>query len=188
MFLLSLREEKLGITSESHRISRDFPCGPAVKNLPSNTGDEGLTPGWGTKIPHTSEQLSLCATTRGFMHCNGKIPHEAVKTPHSATKTRYCQINKYFWKESNSILIIVLGWDYILWSHSCDHESSSWEWPIPWRKHIFTKSIIYPLSKSPAHNWESDSQWQWEMWEERSFPCLGLESNWSLSPNKRDRK
>ena len=49
-------------------------------------------------------------------------------------------------------------------------------------------SIIYSLSKSPNHNWESDSQWQLEMWEERSLPCLGLDNNWSLSPNKRDRK
>ena len=25
-----------------------------VKNLPSNAGDVGLTPGWGTKIPHAT--------------------------------------------------------------------------------------------------------------------------------------
>ena len=30
----------------------NFPGGPAVKNPPSNAGDEGLIPGQGTKIPH----------------------------------------------------------------------------------------------------------------------------------------
>ena len=30
-------------------------------NLPSNAGDEGSIPGWGTKIPHASGQLSPCA-------------------------------------------------------------------------------------------------------------------------------
>ena len=41
--------------------SGDFPGGPVVKNPPSNEGDVGSIPGWGTKIPHTAEQLSLCA-------------------------------------------------------------------------------------------------------------------------------
>ena len=30
----------------------------AVKNLPSNSGDAGLIPGQGTKIPHASKPLS----------------------------------------------------------------------------------------------------------------------------------
>ena len=38
----------------------DFP--QAVKNLPANAGDTGLDP-WSGKIPHASEQLSLCTTT-----------------------------------------------------------------------------------------------------------------------------
>ena len=29
-----------------------------VKNLPSNAGNTGLIPGWGTKIPHTVGQPS----------------------------------------------------------------------------------------------------------------------------------
>ena len=37
----------------------DFPAGPLVKNLLCNAGVLGLTPGWGTKIPHAAEQLSL---------------------------------------------------------------------------------------------------------------------------------
>ena len=43
---------------------RDFPGGPVVKNLPSNAGDMGSMPGWGTKIPHAMERLSLYAITR----------------------------------------------------------------------------------------------------------------------------
>ena len=39
---------------------RDSPGGPVVKNLPCNSGDSGLIPGQGTKIPHTSEQQSQC--------------------------------------------------------------------------------------------------------------------------------
>ena len=42
----------------------DFPGGPVVKNLPSNAGDAGSIPGWGTKIPYAVGQLSLRATTR----------------------------------------------------------------------------------------------------------------------------
>ena len=35
-----------------------FPSGPVVKNLPSNAGDVGSTPGQGTKIPNAVGQLS----------------------------------------------------------------------------------------------------------------------------------
>ena len=42
--------------------SQDFPCGPVVKNLPSNTGYAGLIPGLGTKIPQAVGQLSPCTT------------------------------------------------------------------------------------------------------------------------------
>ena len=41
--------------------SWDLPGGPVVKNLPSNAGDEGSIPGWGTKIPDATGQLSPCA-------------------------------------------------------------------------------------------------------------------------------
>ena len=37
------------------------PCGPVVKNSPSNAGDVGSIPAQGTKIPQV--QLSQCATT-----------------------------------------------------------------------------------------------------------------------------
>ena len=42
---------------------RDFPGSPVVKNLPSNAGDVGSTPGQGTKIPHATGHLSLRTTT-----------------------------------------------------------------------------------------------------------------------------
>ena len=35
----------------------DFPGGPVLKNLPSNAGDAGSIPGWGTKSPHAVGQL-----------------------------------------------------------------------------------------------------------------------------------
>ena len=42
----------------------DFFGGPLVKNLPCHAGDSGLIPGWGTKIPHATGQLSLHSATR----------------------------------------------------------------------------------------------------------------------------
>ena len=36
-----------------------LPCGPVVKNSPSNAGDAGCR----TKIPHATGQLSLSAAT-----------------------------------------------------------------------------------------------------------------------------
>ena len=35
-----------------------FPDGSVVKNPPCNIGDADLIPGWGTRIPHTAEQLN----------------------------------------------------------------------------------------------------------------------------------
>ena len=39
-----------------------------LKNLPCNAGDTCLIPGWGMKIPHAAEQLSLHTTTRESMY------------------------------------------------------------------------------------------------------------------------
>ena len=50
----------------------DFPGGPVIKNPPCNTGDVGLIPSLGTKIPHASEQLSLCTTTRESVSLNAR--------------------------------------------------------------------------------------------------------------------
>ena len=41
-----------------------------VKNPPCNAGDTGSIPGWGTKIPHATEQLSTCTTSRELVRCD----------------------------------------------------------------------------------------------------------------------
>ena len=48
----------------------DFADGPGVKNL--NSGDLGLVPDQGTKIPHAVEQLSLHTSARESVHFNGR--------------------------------------------------------------------------------------------------------------------
>ena len=50
--------------------ARDYPGGPVVKNPPCNAGDLGSIRGWGTKIPHATEQLSLHVATRESTHHN----------------------------------------------------------------------------------------------------------------------
>ena len=44
-----------------------------VKSPSYNAGDESSMPGWGTKIPHGTEQLSPQATARESM-CHHKDP------------------------------------------------------------------------------------------------------------------
>ena len=41
-----------------------------VKNSPCNAGNVGSIPVWGTKIPHTTEQLGLCVSTTELV-CSG---------------------------------------------------------------------------------------------------------------------
>ena len=43
---------------------REFPGGPVVENLPSNTGDVGSIPDQGTKILHVLGQLSPLTATK----------------------------------------------------------------------------------------------------------------------------
>ena len=66
----------------------DFPGGPVVENLSCNAGDMGLIPCRATKIPHTTEQQSLCtATTEPRHRATEKISHVATKMPmHRATE------------------------------------------------------------------------------------------------------
>ena len=52
----------------------DFLGGPVVKNLPSNAGDAGSIPGWGTKIPHAAGQLSPRATTTEPVRSGARVP------------------------------------------------------------------------------------------------------------------
>ena len=49
---------------------KDISGGPVVKRMPCNAWDVGLIPGWGTKIPRATEQLSPYATTRESVQRN----------------------------------------------------------------------------------------------------------------------
>ena len=49
-------------TQAKEFVKRGFPGGAVVKNPPANAGDMGSKPRSG-KIPHATEQLSLCTTT-----------------------------------------------------------------------------------------------------------------------------
>ena len=44
-------------TKFKKNVMRDFPGGPVVKNRPSNAGDMGLIPGWGTKTLNAAGEL-----------------------------------------------------------------------------------------------------------------------------------
>ena len=57
----------------------DFPGGPGFEHLLSNAGDLGSTPGLGTKIPPSAEQLHPGATTRGA-HAPQQRPSTAGRT------------------------------------------------------------------------------------------------------------
>ena len=59
-----------GTSVETKLYQGEFPGGSVVKDLSCNTGDVGLTPGWGTKVPHAMEQLSLHTTTTESMCYN----------------------------------------------------------------------------------------------------------------------
>jgi len=72
----------------------DFPGRPVVKNSPHNAGDLGSIPGQRTRIPEqrelcTTDQRDLCTATSGphtttrESELQLKIPHDAMKIPHS---------------------------------------------------------------------------------------------------------
>ena len=53
----------LGTKLDLRTYSWDFPGEPVVKDLPANAWDKGSNHVWSRKIPHATEQISLCATT-----------------------------------------------------------------------------------------------------------------------------
>ena len=67
-------------------INSNFPGGPVVKNLLCNTWDWDLIPGWGTKIPQSSEQLSLVCRDYLSWALQQKIPHDTAKITSAATR------------------------------------------------------------------------------------------------------
>ena len=73
--------QRLNNNKHKNNIPGDFPGGPVVKNLLSNAGDMGLIPGWGTKISHITEQLSLHTTTRESLNHKEKVSHHTTKIP-----------------------------------------------------------------------------------------------------------
>ena len=71
------------------------PSGPVNKNSPSNAGESGLIPGWGTKIPHALGQLSRQVTTKEPVYCNTQDQRSCgIKILHATTKTQCSQVYK----------------------------------------------------------------------------------------------
>ena len=62
-FLVQTMGNRLEKSNFKKQSTGLFPGCPVVKNLSSNAGDTGLIPSRGTKMPHSKEQLSLCAAT-----------------------------------------------------------------------------------------------------------------------------
>ena len=61
----------------------DCSGGPVVKNPPFNARDAGSIPVLGTKIPHSTRQLSP-----RFANCTAHtLPHATVKILHATAKT-----------------------------------------------------------------------------------------------------
>ena len=67
---------------------RDFPGDLVVKNPPSNAGDVGLIPGWGTKIPSATGKLSPRAATTEPTCPGARTPQ--LESPHAATTEPTC--------------------------------------------------------------------------------------------------
>ena len=70
---------------EYQRFMEDFRGGPVVQNPCFQSRQHtGSILGWGTKIPHNTEQLSLNSATtepRSYgAHDETKIPHATAKT------------------------------------------------------------------------------------------------------------
>ena len=57
-----------------------------VENPSSNAGDTGSIPGWGTKIPYATGQLSPHATTAEPVHLNERA--HMLWSPHATTRER----------------------------------------------------------------------------------------------------
>ena len=70
----------------------DFPGGPVVNNPPSNAGDVGSLPGWGTKIPHATGRLNPYAPTTELMHLNKREVRLPQTTEPMCSGTREQQL------------------------------------------------------------------------------------------------
>ena len=73
-----LRFPHYDILFDNKEYLKDFPGSPVVKNLPSNAGDSGSIPGWGTKIPHAVGAIEPMPCTTGACLLQLR-PHTAKK-------------------------------------------------------------------------------------------------------------
>ena len=86
--------------NKNHSMQRTPPGGPVLKNLPCNTGDTGLIPGLGTKIPHASRQQSPAGwnfwaqAPQLESPCTKRVRVPQRKISHSTAKMQHSQINK----------------------------------------------------------------------------------------------
>ena len=73
--MLTQKRKPIRTAQENHdkeQWKSDFAGGPVVKNLPSNAGDLGSTPGGGTPILRASGQLNPCTAITEPAHHRGK--------------------------------------------------------------------------------------------------------------------
>ena len=99
-WLSALTEEHLLWGSAKSTSLGDFPAGPVVQTLPSDVAHVGLTPGWGTKIPHAVGQLSLSATSR-----EGRVPQPEKLVPRNEEPACCHEVkaqSSHNWKKKNN--------------------------------------------------------------------------------------
>ena len=72
----------------------DFPGVLVVKNPPTNAGDVGLIPGWETKIPHATGQLSPHTATAEPTRPGSCAPQLERENPHAATREKPAHHNE----------------------------------------------------------------------------------------------
>ena len=83
------------ITLKNNR--RGFPGGPVVNSLPCSAGGSGSIPGQGTKIPHPTGQLSLCATTTAPVYSRSHVLQLLslpVARETARRKERFCRMQR----------------------------------------------------------------------------------------------
>ena len=105
------------VCSSKNKQSRDFPGGPVVESLPSSAVDVGSIPGWRTKIPHASGQLSPCTASREKPTCCNYWAHvlwslhtttreactlQLERSPRAAMKTQLSHTHTHTQKNKQS--------------------------------------------------------------------------------------
>ena len=91
--ILTLHLKQLEKEEQAKLKVRDFLSGPVVKKLPSNAGDTGSIPGWGTKIPHAAGQLSPHTTTTEPTYPGAHAPQLERENPHATTGKKPVRCN-----------------------------------------------------------------------------------------------